>query len=101
MDRAVHAAATEQGVVRRVHDRIDAKRCDVGDEDVADGGADGEGEEGRGHARILSLPREAGEGGRAQRGRVGWALIREGPTRLLAAARSHPPRWAGRDKKAS
>src|SRR4051812_3825834 len=76
MDRAVDAAAAEQRRVRGVDDRVDDEGGDVGDEDVAGRGTDGEGEEGLRHALILSLPREAGEGGRALRGRVGCCSVR-------------------------
>src|SRR5262245_10232778 len=37
MDRAVDAATAEQGAVRRIHDRIDIKRGDVGDNDLENG----------------------------------------------------------------
>src|SRR5437016_10598560 len=43
------------------------------------------------------IPPPKGEGGRAKRGRVGLCEWRN-PTRLLAFARSHPPRFAGRDE---
>ena len=97
MDRAVDAAAAEQRAVRGVHDRVDGERRDVGDEDVAGGGADGEGEEGSGHARSLSLVPRSGEtgvsavcererGSRAQRST--WVLA-------SAVHRCAPPRVRG------
>mgnify|MGYP003587053126 CR=1 FL=1 len=57
---------------------------DVGDEDVERRRADGEGEEGCGHSQTLSLLREAGEGGRAQRGRVGECSAMMTPPRRFA-----------------
>ena len=62
MDRAVDTAAAEQRPVRRVHDRVDGKRRDVRDEDLAGGRAGGEGEEGSSHCHALRrhAPRRRG-----------------------------------------
>ena len=40
MDRAVDAAATEQGGIRGVDDNVDTQSCDVGDDDLTPRRAD-------------------------------------------------------------
>src|SRR5262249_46414127 len=64
MDRTVDPAATEQRAVRRVDDRVDVQRRDVGDTDLQPRRADLGGEEGRGdHARIVAQICAARDGG--------------------------------------
>src|SRR5437764_5010874 len=87
MDRPVDAAAAEQRAVCGVYDRIDGKRRDVGDENVADGGAEREGQEGLRHSLILSPLPACGE--RSARtcapGEGDWRYARKMPLTRLAA----------------
>ena len=95
MDRAVDAAAAEQRAVRRVDDRIERKRRDVGNADIEPGGADLGGTQRR-HidhdARMVSRPlglRFGPQIDRALHADIVKMLVEETPRRPLAVDAQH------------